>query len=113
MTHFLIDANLPYYIGIWHNRNYVYVQDIDPAWSDTEIWHYALTHNFVIVTKDADFSDRVLLSESPPRVVHIRVGNLRLKEFRNTIINLWPRVEDLIEEAQLVQVFCDRVEAIL
>jgi len=64
MRQFLIDANLPYYFSIWHGANYTYVQDIEPSWSDSEIWRYAAAHNLVIVTKDSDFSDRVLLSES-------------------------------------------------
>ena len=36
---------------------------------DTEIWQYPKDKKLVIVTKDADFSDRLMLDFSPPKVV--------------------------------------------
>ncbi|WP_353852118.1 DUF5615 family PIN-like protein [Microcystis sp. LE19-41.2A] len=44
---------------------------------DTEIWQYPKDKKLVIVTKDADFSDRLMLDFSPPKVVHLRFGNIR------------------------------------
>lgn len=34
MAQFLIDANLPYYFGLWNNPDYIHVLDIDDTWSD-------------------------------------------------------------------------------
>ena len=43
--------------------------------SDADVWRYAAQHDFIIVTKDADFHQRSFLFGHPPKVVWIRVGN--------------------------------------
>ena len=43
--------------------------------SDSEVWEYAKTHGFVIVSKDSDFQDRSLLWGSPPKVIWLRIPN--------------------------------------
>ena len=43
--------------------------------TDREVWDYARSEGFTIVTKDSDFNDLVILQGAPPRVVWIRVGN--------------------------------------
>lgn len=47
---------------------------------DWEIWSYAATHDFVIVSKDADFQQRALLTGGPPKVIWIRLGNCSTTE---------------------------------
>jgi predicted nuclease of predicted toxin-antitoxin system len=43
--------------------------------SDNEIWNYARDNDFVLVTKDADFGDLVVLRGFPPKVLWLRLGN--------------------------------------
>ena len=43
--------------------------------SDSEIWSFAASGGFVIVTKDSDFHQRSFLHGAPPKVVWLRVGN--------------------------------------
>ncbi|NJR74473.1 MAG: DUF5615 family PIN-like protein [Scytonema sp. CRU_2_7] len=43
--------------------------------TDTEIWEFAKTNEFCIVTQDADFAERSRLYGSPPKVVWLRCGN--------------------------------------
>ena len=47
--------------------------------TDTQIWEYAKTHDFVIVSKDSDFQARSLLYGSPPKFIWLRVGNCPVK----------------------------------
>lgn len=42
---------------------------------DPEIWFYARTHGFVLVTKDNDFAELAVLRGAPPKVVWLRIGN--------------------------------------
>jgi predicted nuclease of predicted toxin-antitoxin system len=42
---------------------------------DPEIWFYARTHDFIIVSKDEDFSELAVLRGSPPKVIWLRLGN--------------------------------------
>jgi predicted nuclease of predicted toxin-antitoxin system len=80
MAKFLIDANLPYRLSLWQDDNFEHVYDIGDDLPDTAIWQYAKTNNLTIVTKDADFSDWIILAEPPPKIVHLRIGNMRIRE---------------------------------
>jgi predicted nuclease of predicted toxin-antitoxin system len=42
---------------------------------DRVVWEYAHQHDYIIVTKDADFSELSLLFGFPPKVIWIRHGN--------------------------------------
>ena len=43
--------------------------------SDEDVWQYAKSNAFVIVSKDADFHERSLLNGPPPKLVWLRIGN--------------------------------------
>ena len=47
--------------------------------SDQEIWAYAASERFTIVTKDSDFLQRSLLRGAPPKVIWIACGNCSTK----------------------------------
>jgi predicted nuclease of predicted toxin-antitoxin system len=47
---------------------------------DRLVWEYAHQHDYLIVTKDADFSEFSLLLGFPPKVVWVRRGNCSTKE---------------------------------
>jgi predicted nuclease of predicted toxin-antitoxin system len=81
MPKYLIHANLPYYFSIWNTPDYIHQNDIDDEWLDSQIWDYAIEHRLTIITKDSDFSNRILLKEPPPKVIHIRFGNVKMKQF--------------------------------
>ncbi len=60
--------------------NSVHVRDEGlAAATDREVWEFARSHDFTIVTKDSDFNDLVVLLGAPPKVVWIRVGNCTTK----------------------------------
>jgi predicted nuclease of predicted toxin-antitoxin system len=42
---------------------------------DEVVWELARREGFLIVTKDADFSDLCLMRGFPPKVIWIRLGN--------------------------------------
>lgn len=112
MLRFLIDENLPSRFAPWQGEAFEHVLTVGPGWSDDEVWAYAKAKGLVIVTKDADFSDRLMLDGPPPKVVHLRVGNLRLKALRAFISTVWPSVVASLESASLVDVFSDRIETV-
>ncbi len=69
-------------------------------------------HDLVIVSKDADFADRVLLSVSGPSVIHLRVGNMKFRELDEFFVRFWADICALNAQYRLIQVFADRIEAI-
>jgi predicted nuclease of predicted toxin-antitoxin system len=44
---------------------------------DKEIWQYAKKNNYVIVTFDVDFVDLNVLYGHPPKIVWLRIGNIK------------------------------------
>lgn len=112
MKRFLIDANLPFRIPSWQREGFWHVFEIDDEWSDSEIWDYARKNACTIVTKDADFSNRIIVSSPPPKVIHIKVGNLKLATFKQFIEENWKAIETASKTHKLVNVYLDRLESI-
>ncbi|MBD2303546.1 DUF5615 family PIN-like protein [Nostoc sp. FACHB-190] len=111
MNGFLFDENLPSKIQFTPSSPIIHVSILGDSPSDTQIWQYAKENGLVIVTKDADFSDRLMLDLSPPKVVHLRFGNLRKSEFHSFLAHIWPQIEDLVMNHKLINVYLDQIEA--
>ena len=112
MAKYLLDANLPYYFILWNNDDYIHVRDLDDSWSDDTIWQYALENKLIIVTKDADFSTKVLAKGAPPKVIHFKFGNLRMRDFHKLLIKIWAEIETAIADNNLINIYFDRIEII-
>lgn len=52
---------------------------------DIEVWQYAYNHDYMMVTKDADFSEFGLLRGFPPKIIWIRRGNCSSREIETII----------------------------
>ena len=112
MKGFLFDENLPRRIRFTPSLQLTHVETLGASPEDASVWEYALQGEMVIVTKDADFSGRILLSQPPPWVVHLRIGNLRRADFHAFLARIWPQVESLLPAHKLVNVYADRIEAV-
>lgn len=112
MPRFLIDVNLPYYFSLWNTEEYIHQMDVAPRAKDKDIWQHAIEHDLIIITKDSDFSTRMLLSAPPPRVIHICLGNMNMKAFHQAISNCWTEAIQMVEHYKLVTVYKDHLEAI-
>ncbi len=112
MAKYLIDANLPYYFSLWNNADFIHVKDLDDTWSDDVLWKYAQQNNLIIITKDADFSLKVLYKGSPPKVVHFKTGNININELFILVSKIWSDIELLLNDNSLINVYNDRLEAI-
>ncbi|WP_176719493.1 DUF5615 family PIN-like protein [Rhodohalobacter halophilus] len=112
MPQYLVDANLPYYFSLWKGENFVHQSDLGDSWSDEKIWNYAKKHKLTIITKDADFSNRIMISDPPPKVVHLKVGNMSLNELYEFLSIHWTEILELSSKSKLVNVYRDRLYSI-
>lgn len=112
MAKYLIDVNLPYYFGLWNTEEYIHQIDLDPSAKDKAIWDYAEANHLTIITKDSDFSNRILFKDPPPSVIHIKIGNVNMKEFHLLINTCWEDVILISESHKLVNVYKDKIEGI-
>lgn len=75
-------------------------------------WNYARKNAYTIVTKDADFSHRIIVSKPPPKIIHLRIGNLKLRDFKTFIEENWRDIQSASKDHKLVNVYLDRIESI-
>ena len=61
-------------VDLYPDSNHVYLIGLGAA-PDPIIWEYARDNDFIIVTRDADFSDLNVMRGYPPKVIWIRRGN--------------------------------------
>lgn len=112
MGKYLIDVNLPSRFSVWAGADYEHVVQINDELKDSEIWEYAKANNLTIVTKDADFSDMVMVNDPPPRVIHIKLGNMKMKDLHQLISKIWDDVLSLSDEFKLIRVYSNKIEGI-
>jgi len=53
-----------------------------------------------------------MLIEPPPRVIHIRFGNVNMKTFHQLITDRWNDIATLSHAFKLVNVFREHIEGI-
>jgi len=80
---YLLDENLPNRVRFHLSLPVIHARDLGEAPSDAELWEYAKVNDLAIIRKDTDFSDRIMATDPPPRVVHLRIGNIRRKAFHD------------------------------
>ncbi|MBF0235488.1 MAG: DUF5615 family PIN-like protein [Desulfamplus sp.] len=112
MNGYLFDENLPKNIEISTTYAIIHVTDLGNSLTDSQIWEYSKQNNLVIVTKDTDFSDRIIISISPPKVIHLRFGNMKMRDFHAFLQRIWPQVESLIQNHRLVNIYLNQFECI-
>jgi predicted nuclease of predicted toxin-antitoxin system len=59
---------------LFPDSNHVYLLGLDQV-LDEEVWNYAKENGFIVVSKDADFSEISMLHGHPPKLIWLRLGN--------------------------------------
>lgn len=77
---------------------------------DPEIWQYAHTNDFVIVTFDSDFFDISLINGCPPKIIWIRTGNLTTLEIAKLLISNLESILDFINNPEFSGIACLQIE---
>jgi predicted nuclease of predicted toxin-antitoxin system len=99
---FLVDVNLPKRFSFFNHNNYFHVVDIDPKMTDQYLWQYALQNDLVILTKDSDFYNYFLISETSPKVIYFQLGNMTLKELHKYFDLHWHTIVEKLDPGSLI-----------
>ena len=99
----LLDENLsrrlvPFLLTAYPESTQVVLVGLEAA-SDVQIWEYAKSNDFVIVTQDADFEELSLIKGHPPNVIWIKTSH----PTRSTILKLLLENQPLIHEVLIQQ----------
>jgi predicted nuclease of predicted toxin-antitoxin system len=63
---------------------------------DAEVWAYATSSGYIVISKDEDFV-RMVLNASTAGLVWVRVGNCRREVLLNVFRRVWPRIIERLE----------------
>lgn len=67
---------------------------------DPEIWNFAASHDFMIVSKDDDFRQMSMLRGAPPKVVWLQVGNCSTSHIEQLLRRRYPAIESFSRSAE-------------
>jgi len=83
---------------LYPNSTHVTVVGLDRS-LDKEVWNYARQHDYLIVTKDVDFSEFSLLQGFPPKVIWIRRGNCSTRDIEIILRENFNSIKAMNEDA--------------
>lgn len=66
---------------------------------DTALWTFARHNGFIVVSKDADFSELSMLHGFPPKLLWLRVGNCRTADIEHLLRMNHASIQQLTEDA--------------
>jgi predicted nuclease of predicted toxin-antitoxin system len=81
---------------LYPDSNHVYPLELYEV-EDPEIRNFAAANGFIVVTKDADYSEMHSLFGAPPKIVWIRRGNCSTTAIETILRN---HVEDILKLTQ-------------
>lgn len=85
---------------IYPNSQHIFNLKLDTA-EDSVVQQYASEHEFIIVTKDSDFSELILLKGFPPKVIWIRIGNCTTNDIESLIRSNAEKIKEFGRESSL------------
>lgn len=65
---------------------------------DAEIRKIAIDEERIIITKDSNFPDAFFLKGPPPRIMYLRLGNMRNRDLTAFLETRWTISQDLIKQ---------------
>lgn len=99
----LLDQNLSprlvrHLADLFPNTSHVLEVGLDRS-LDQEVWDYARQYDYLIVTKDVDFSEFSVLRGFPPKVIWIRRGNCSTQDIEHILRENYASIKAMSEDA--------------
>lgn len=98
----LLDQNLSHrlvksLVKTYPESNQVALLEMGGA-DDQAIWDYAKAHDYVIVTKDADFYELSMVLGGPPQVIWLKCGNKPKSVVLDMLLVSQEKIEDAFKD---------------
>lgn len=97
----LVDNQLPEALAAFFSANGIECRHVRRlglgSASDMEIWNFARTDGFCIVTMDEDFQHFAARYGAPPQVVWVRLGNVRKPALLDAFSAVLPELRVALE----------------
>jgi predicted nuclease of predicted toxin-antitoxin system len=105
---FIVDAQLPYGLALWireQGHDVLHTDDLPDKErsSDTQIRQVAEKDNRIVISKDSDFLDTHLLTNSPAKLLWVSTGNIRNRQLFLLFEQFWPEIERNFGQCNLLE----------
>ncbi len=78
--------------------------------SDIQIWEFAKTNGFAIVTFDADFADIANIKGCPPKIIWFRTGNTTTSNIVKLLEKHHLTIKEFIQNSEYDEIGCLEIE---
>lgn len=78
--------------------------------SDIEIWEFAKSNDYTILTFDGDFFEISQYRGHPPKIVWLRTGNTTTKIIAKILKEKEPVIKEFLEKEEFREVACLEIE---
>lgn len=82
---------------LFPGSDHVYPLGLDQV-LDVEVWDYAKDNSFIMVSKDADFSELSLLHGYPPKLIWLRLGNCTTTQIEKLLRSNYEAIEQMSQD---------------
>ncbi len=69
--------------------------------TDFNIWQFAKSNNYSILTFDEDFSELQNLYAFPPKIIWLRIGNASTNDIKTILLDKEPEIIDFLNNDEL------------
>lgn len=111
---FIVDAHFPksictYFIEQGHEAVHTSELPLGNDTEDNEILVIAVRDQATVISKDSDFYHSFLLYRKPPKLVVVKVGNMRLKEIRTLFKTQTVNIIEALSGHDLLELYPDKI----
>ena len=78
--------------------------------SDSEIWEFARTEEYTIVTFDSDFYDLSVIRGVPPKIIWLRIGNTSTSNIAKVLADNRDLIKEFIESPSYTELTCLEID---
>ena len=105
---FLLDAQLPRKLSLFLSyKGYDSLHTLDLPHKnrskDSELNAFSVDDKRVLVSKDMDFVESLLISDKPYKLLYINTGNIRNKELQELFVVNLEKLAEALEENRFVE----------
>ncbi len=106
---FILDAQLPRKLSdflVWKGYNSIHTLDLPHKnrTKDSEINQLSVDEKRVLISKDLDFIESLLISDKPYKLIYLTTGNITNKALLELFSHNIDKIVEMIAENRLIEV---------
>jgi len=114
MTKFLIDAQIPRKLSEflqWKGFDAIHTLDLPDKnrTTDAEINRISILQERVLISKDLDFIESIIISGKPYKLLYVATGNITNRELLKLFSDNLEEIVKCVEQGRLIELSIDKI----